>query len=274
MVEKAASLPWGRTQGWTSTESQREGSTAFFFTRSTNLFMLQLPAEQRSAANSWLLSRVAIGVQEEAVARGDLDDDGDEDLVVVDGDGKHILWLERDIEGGWRRHRIAAGLRWFDRLALADVNRDGRMDVIFTEETRDLDYDARVGWLEAPQSPRDGKWRSHTIVTLRSANSLVVRDFDGDGDQDVLVAEHTDLWPDHVEADNFTGIFMNQGAEEWIMKVIDIGPQSSHLGGMVADLDGDGVPEVLSIGYEQSCCIHRWSRRVPDPNTDRVERKE
>jgi hypothetical protein len=209
---------------------------------------------------SWRLKPLRQRVQEEAVALGDVDGDGDEDLVLVDGSGRHILWLEGERGRFLRMHKLGASLRWLDRIALQDVNRDGRIDILFTEETGSADYNARVGWLEAPASPAEEQWRSHTIVVLRSANSLGIADVDQDGFSDVIVAEHTDFRPDVVAPDNFTGVFMNRGGTHWDSEIIDIGPRSSHLGAKTADLDGDGILEVLSVGYGQSCCVHRWLR--------------
>jgi hypothetical protein len=162
------------------------------------------------------------------------------------------------------RRLLGAGLHYFDRVAIADLNGDGRSDIVFTEETRDWDYNARAGWLEAPVEPqRTQDWRAHTIVTLRSANSLDVTDFDGDGDADVAVAEHTDMRPGKVAPDNFTGVFLNDGSAHWRLDPVETGPHSSHLGARSADLDGDGRPELISIGWEQSA-LHLWTRTPPD----------
>ena len=250
-------LPEGRTQGYVATAPER-GRYDLFFTRGTRLYRLRVTDEP---PESWRLSQVWEGVQEEGVAAADLDGDGDTDLIVVDGDGKRLLWLEATGEDRWTAHRIGASLRWLDRVAVADVNGDGRPDVVFTEETRDGEYNARVGWLEAPRDPVAGRWLPRTIVVLRSANSLDVLDFDGDGDSDVIVAEHTDLRPGELASDNFVGIFLNRGDGTFDPEVIEIGPHSSHLGALAAHLTPGADYDVISVGWEQTCCVHRWTRR-------------
>lgn len=252
-------LPEGRTQGWAAGARRPDGTRDLFFTRATTLFRLGMPA---GPDGSWSLERVREGVQEEAVALGDLDGDGDDDLAFIDGSGRQIIWLETVAGQPGVAHRLGASLRWFDRLELADINGDGRTDIVFAEETGNADYNGRVGWLEAPGNPRDGQWRSHTIVVLRSANSLGVADMDGDGAPDVIVAEHTDFRDESIVTENFTGVFLNRGNGRWMLDVVEIGPHSSHLGAKPADLDGDGVNEILSVGWAQSCCVHRWVRTV------------
>lgn len=258
-------LPEGRTQGWAAGPVRDDGTQDLYFTRGTTLFSLGIPA---GSTGRWQLEAIRQEVQEEAVAIADLDRDGDDDLVVVDGDGRRILWLEAGSGGDFRSHRLGASLRWLDRLALTDVNGDGRVDVLFTEETRDGDYNSRVGWLEAPDRPAAEPWSPHTITVLRSANSLGLADLDHDGVLDVVVAEHTDLHPGVVAENNFTGIFVNRGTGRWIADVIEVGPHSSHLGGQAVDLDGDGTVEVISVAYQQTCCVHRWTRSAPFPREE------
>jgi len=250
-------LPEGRTQGYVATAPE-QGRYDLFFTRGTGLYRLRVTDEPPEA---WRLSQVWEGVQEEGVAAADLDADGDTDLIAVDGDGKRLLWLEAAGEDRWTAHRIGASLRWLDRVAVADLNGDGRLDVIFTEETRDGEYNARVAWLEAPQDRVSGQWLPRTIAVLRSANSLDVLDIDDDGDSDVVVAEHTDLRPGALASDNFVGVFLNRGDGTFEPEVIEIGPHSSHLGALAVRLTPGPDYDVVSVGWEQTCCVHRWTRR-------------
>lgn len=254
-VRNLRQLPSGRTQGYAAGPPDSDGRYEFYFTKGNVLFKVIVPAD---ANGDWQMIRVASGVEEGGVAVADLERDGDLDVVTVDGSGRHLLWLEATPMGR-KKHLLGAGLHWFDRVAIADINNDSKLDIIFTEETRDWEYNARVGWLEAPPDVQTDKWKPHVVTTLRSANSLDVTDIEGDGDVDIVVAEHTDMRPGTVAADNFTGVFLNDGAGGWAVEPIEVGPHSSHLGARTADLDANGTIDVVSIGWEQNA-VHLWTR--------------
>lgn len=261
-VTPLGALPAGRTQGWAVSQPDQNNERHLFFTRETFLYRLDM---LNSTAENWNLTMVQSGVQEEGVAIADLDGDLDDDILVVAESGRQMLWLENLANGDVQPHKLGASLRWIDRLAIADINGDGRNDIIFTEESRDADYNTRVAWLEAPENPRSEPWATHLIVVLRSANSLTVTDLDNDGDADIVVAEHTDFRPDSVVTDNFTGVFYNSGNGQWLPEIIEIGPHSSHLGAKMLRASSNHADSVISAGWMQSCCIHRWVRDTP-PN--------
>jgi hypothetical protein len=161
---------------------------------------------------------------------------------------------------------------YFDRVALADIDGDTRIDIVVTEESRSGLVDSQVRWLRAPENPTDGPWASHTIARLRSLNSLDAGDVDGDGDMDVVVAEHTDLRTGHVASDTLTAIYENvDNGASWQQHVVDRGPLSSHLGARLVDLDADGDSDLVSIAWHQ-LVIHVWRNDAPRPRPSLIAR--
>ncbi len=129
---------------------------------------------------------------------GDLDGDGDTDIVRTD------VWFE-NLDGSgtrWKKHDLGPFMplpegepSWADKAArswVADINEDGRLDVVQTvEEMRG----GRVWWMEnlGPDSGGTIQWFRHEIAgwdrIMGGLHSLGVADFTGNGKLDVITAE-------------------------------------------------------------------------------------
>jgi hypothetical protein len=262
-ARKLYALPNGRTQGYAAGPAGPDGSYDLFFTRGTILFRLGLSDE---AAHAFELEQVSDAVDEAGVAVADLDSDGKMDVISVAKGGRQLIWLQATSNRTWNSHLLGGGLRWFDRVAIADINVDGRSDIVYTEETQDWDFNARLGWLEAPDDPQNDRWTNHVVAVLRSINSLDVFDVDGNGRVDLIIGEHTDMWPNRVARDTFTGVMLNEGHGQWTVAPIEIGRRSNHMGTRAGRLDA-GRLDVVSMGWEQSCCLTRWERTASDGQT-------
>jgi hypothetical protein len=230
------------------------------------LYVLEIPDDP--GVETWRLHRISTRIEEEGIAIGDIDRDGDLDIAAVNADGHHIVWLENPgtLSTEWRSHRIGGQVDtsgvWIDRIGLADVNGDGRLDAIVTEERQDRELRAHLYWFESPADPRSGRWKRKIIARHRSLNSMDIGDLDGDGRPDIVVAEHTDMRESDGASDNLTAIYLNRnGGHAWAPLVVERGPHSSHLGARLADLDRDGFPEIVSIGWNQYRRVHLWEKR-------------
>jgi hypothetical protein len=146
-----------------------------------------------------------------------------------------------------------------DRYALADLNGDGRLDIITGEERYwGMEPNADLSWYEQPVDPAYEHWKRHIIVTQYSMNSMDIADMDQDGDMDIIVCEHSNPPKDTPPpAEERLQIWENDGNGKFTEQLVDTGKES-HLGARVYDLDGDGDLDIISIGWREYQYLHVW----------------
>lgn len=173
-------------------------------------------------------------------AVADLDDDGDLDLVATAWQAEEVAWWRND--GGqpieWTRQTIVAGFTGTHWVDCADVDGDGRVDVLAAAMSR-----SEVAWWRN-LGGEPVEWQRRTItVGLIGAVSLHPADLDGDGDVDVAASG----WAPHGGVDWFE----NTGAGlAWQRHRVapDFGESSSvH----TADVDGDGDLDLLASSWSR-----------------------
>jgi len=161
-------------------------------------------------------------------------------------------WWENpgDGSGDWISRVIGDTVYFADRFEVADFNGDSRPDIAVTEERFPEPEGANVWWFEQPGDAGTGSWIRHRIVTQNTSNNLDVADMDGDGDPDIITAEHRGTKKMHVW-ENIAR------SSQWREHLITTGHES-HLGARTADLDHDGDLDIVSVAWDDYRYLHIW----------------
>lgn len=223
------------------------------FSNDFGLYYLTIPSDP--LAGNWPVVRIAADGTQEGIAVGDVDGDGRIDVVGSAHSrpglpGREVAWWRNPGTGGpdWAKHVIGTTGLEVDRIRVADINGDGRPDIVVT----DTDYQAGRGhgyWFEQKEW---GNWARHTVGgNLGALHSLDVGDFNRDGRVDLVVGAHrggglrTIIW-ENVD-----------GGRTWRPHLVDSGKES-HLGAQAVDLDGDGDLDIVSIAWDSHRYLHLW----------------
>ena len=169
---------------------------------------------------------------------GDVDTDGDQDLVSADYAADTVFWYEND--GGsppsWTKRAVGSALGP-QQVAAGDLDGDGDLDVLSSNFNEDA-----VFWYE--NGGQDPPAWTKRFVSPIAAWGVHVADVDGDGDMDGVGGNRWDNTPEHKGVEWYE----NGGASPpaFTVRRISTGfvdAASVH----AADVDGDGDTDVLSV---------------------------
>jgi hypothetical protein len=220
-----------------------------------------------------------------SLTAGDLDGDGDADLVVAgDGGAPTIGWLE-NLDGRGQSmllHPVETsftGDAW--ATAVGDLDGDGDLDIIGDErvylqqdgtwEPQDLNQGGELYLVEAADVDGDGDldvvarrgasivwfvndggdatdWTTEVTITSGSGITFALADLDGDGDVDLATATP---WDDEV------AVHFNDGSGLFWTEVVLATDVDNASDIVVADLDGDGGSDLLAAAeYDEE--LRAW----------------
>jgi len=202
----------------------------------------------------------------------DFDGDGRPDFAaLVSQEWEEVHLFRNSGPGGEFKDELVWGSTNEDYgssgLAVADVNRDGRPDLIYTNGDG-FDYAVRghrpwhgMQWLENTGA---GNFRFHRVGDLPGAYAPCAADLNGDGFTDLVAVSGFADWekPDAVSL----MAWINDGRQGFTPVPLAHSP-IKFMTAAVGDLDGNGVPEIVTGAlhafppYEKLSNITLWRRK-------------
>ncbi len=217
------------------------------------VYCLQIPADPEGGG--WTTTKLTgPGTHAEGIGTGDIDGDGLIDLATGRG-WLGVVWWKNpgDGSGHWIQYEAGQVVRdYVDKLAIADINGDGRNDIIAAEELYPDIKPAHIYWFEQPYDPTGEpslfNWKRHDITGEKfTLNNMNVADMDADGDPDVVTAEHA--------GSKNTFIYENDGKGHFTEHLVGQGKEG-HGGAYVFDIDGDGDKDIINITWDDYKLLH------------------
>ena len=171
---------------------------------------------------------------------GDVDDDGDPDIVLTAGDDSpsnsrkenEVVWYENRGSDGFIEWRIDDEIFFPFDLELADVDGDGKLDAVVT--ARD---DNELVWYK-----KNGhNWEKKIIDdNVNKPLGCAVKDIDNDSDNDIVLC---------VSGDNTVALYLNNGTGSFTKQFVDQTvrePREIE----IADFNNDGNSDLAIVSTD------------------------
>ena len=227
------------------------------------------PGPQGSAETRWPQVPLAENLLETRMVRlGDMDGDGDLDVVGTASRSGLVLWMENPghpTKLPWTQHYIDLAPR-AAHGQIVDMDHDGDPDVVmaagFASDLAPSDrlpIQQEVVWYE--NLGRGADWKKHIVARpFDQAFEAVTADFDADGDLDIVAT----AWLAGPGAALVW--YESTGPDQWTPHVLkDNWPRAVQV--VTADLDGDGRMDIAACAEGDTREVRWWRNEGAQPGS-------
>lgn len=206
---------------------------------------------------NWASHLISLPVYEEFstdMQAGDIDGDGDADLVVGDGGGQNnLLWFENPrinppsgktsdpaVSDNWTYHIVGSHGEWVHDIELKDMDSDGKPDIISSGH----------GYTHLWKQGTSGSW---TDIKISNAGSgIFIADINRNGRPDIATPAGWIETPSDIVGGT------------WNFHPINVGNSNDEV--LVTDINSDGRPDLVTANAHNSTEF-AWYEAPADPTS-------
>jgi hypothetical protein len=197
------------------------------------------------------------GLNEIIISGHLIDELGDEYAYVAVGNNSIPGTLELENYYAWN----VGTYEDLTAVAVGDVDSDGSPEIIVAGIYYDTEYDSWDGYVAVLNFTSNEFWlQAYDYVPSTWITSLKVDDVNGDGISELVLAGYA--WDYYGTYYFYIGIAVNQPEDQinWLSEyTYDVGENEEIYSVDTADIDGDGISEILVSGSYYNVSFDQWN---------------
>ncbi len=178
----------------------------------------------------------------------DLDQDGLPDVLACDGLTNSVRWLRQSPRGTFVEQQLGEPIPGPVHLAIADLNGDGKSDLLVAGMGVILPNNDKVGRIVVLENLGDGRYRNRVLIeNIARVTDLRAVDWNKDGKRDLVAGQF---------GYNEGEIRWMENLGDWQFKSHILLDEPGTIHTPIADYDGDGHLDFAALVSQDAEAIH------------------